>query len=670
MDIITNGDDDIHISQIEADLEHQATGHKTKLLTNLNTLRKEKQLCDAILVIGRHETPVHRAVVASSSTYLLEMFKKDKKEKKEGQTQNMYKLKDIDYESFQFLLDYIYTGRLAVPGPHVKAVYKAAVKLKIVDAARICSQFLASNLSVANCLGVRRFAVDDDLRKKTDLFIQNNINTVTCSKLFFGLSTVLVEIIGADEELIEPSNSHHMAELVLSWARDSIDTEKPRLDNLLEQVNILYLNKDNTLTDFKDINDERTKEEDDVREYKCIKKRHVVPQKDPVANVNSPMNGTVLKFNINPENPISPKEWLVIADYQTKDKTFMSLCMLNGDLAVLSIHCRTKAHSPPDSGSEAPDSPTTNGLTLERAVSLTPLASMTVPRCGFGLKVVNNKLFACGGYDRGECMKSTEFYDSQTNKWIPAADMSVPRGRFSTENVQDEIYAVGGSNGQIEQKTVECYNYETNKWSTISEVAKAKVSQALVCVDNKLYCIGGCVGPNSVPDCEVYDPESKSWSKIAPLNTGRYQIAACYHKGLIYAIGGTDGWNVLGITEVYDIKTDKWVMGPSLNVVRRGAGCDIINGKIHVVGGSDGSNSLKSVEILDNNNFILGSTMSIGRANVGVVSFNNRLYAVGGFSGKKFLDTFEYLDPKSEEWCSYVPAEEVQKALKNGNTST
>lgn len=82
-----------------------------------------------------------------------------------------------------------------------------------------------------------------------------------------------------------------------------------------------------------------------------------------------------------------------------------------------------------------------------------------------------------GGYDRGECMKSTEFYDSQTNKWIPAADMSVPRGRFSTEIVQDVIYAVGGSNGQIEQKTVECYSYETNKWSTISEVAKAKVSQ-------------------------------------------------------------------------------------------------------------------------------------------------------------------------------------------------
>ena len=41
------------------------------------------------------------------------------------------------------------------------------------------------------------------------------------------------------------------------------------------QVNILYLNPDNTLTDFKDINDERTKEEEIVKDYKC-KKRQVI----------------------------------------------------------------------------------------------------------------------------------------------------------------------------------------------------------------------------------------------------------------------------------------------------------------------------------------------------------------------------------------------------------
>ena len=89
-------------------------------------------------------------------------------------------------------------------------------------------------------------------------------------------------------------------------------------------------------------------------------------------------------------------EWSVIADCQTKDKTFLSVCIMNNDLAVLSIHCRTKTHSPADSGSETPDSPTSSTVTLDRAVSLTPLANMSVPRCGFGLKVMNGQLFACG----------------------------------------------------------------------------------------------------------------------------------------------------------------------------------------------------------------------------------------------------------------------------------
>lgn len=480
---------------------------------------------------------------------------------------------------------------------------------------------------------------------------------MTCCKLFFGLPTVQVEIIGADDDLIEPSNNRHMIELVLSWAKSNLDTEKPRLDDLTEQVNILYLNPDNTLTDFKDINDERTKEEEIVKDYKC-KKRQIPHQKDFVSKGH--LKGNVRKFSINPENPVSPMEWSVIADCQTKDKTFLSVCIMNNDLAVLSIHCRTKTHSPADSGSETPDSPTSSTVTLDRAVSLTPLANMSVPRCGFGLKVMNGQLFACGGYDRAECLKSTELYDCKTNKWSLAADMCFPRGRFSTENVNGVIYAVGGSNGHVEQKPVECYDSENSKWFTVSQVETAKVSQALVCANGKLFCIGGCVGQRSVPDCHVFDPEKKSWSDIAPLTKGRYQIAACFHDGFIYAIGGTgtDGWVCSSVTEMYDIEADKWLPGPSLNVGRRGAGCDILNGKIYVVGGSDGSHSLKSVEVLENNSFILGPQMSIGRANVGVVAYSNRLYAVGGFSGKKFLDTFEYLDAKSEEWCSYMPVDE------------
>lgn len=123
------------------------------------------------------------------------------------------------------------------------------------------------------------------------------------------------------------------------------------------------------------------------------------PMKGFETSPKGPLAGNVKVFSINPENPVDPKEWTVIASCQTEKKTFMSLCMLNGDLAVLLIHCRkTASQSPSDSGSEAPDSPTGNPESFERSVSLTPLATMTSPRCGFGLTVVSGKLFACGKF--------------------------------------------------------------------------------------------------------------------------------------------------------------------------------------------------------------------------------------------------------------------------------
>jgi hypothetical protein len=56
-------------------------------------------------------------------------------------------------------------------------------------------------------------------------------------------------ILGADDDLIEPSNNRHMIELVLSWAKSNLDTEKPRLDDLTEQVYLFktYMLNNNSL---------------------------------------------------------------------------------------------------------------------------------------------------------------------------------------------------------------------------------------------------------------------------------------------------------------------------------------------------------------------------------------------------------------------------------------
>lgn len=659
----------------KAPLSFENPGYEKSLLFGLCKLRKEKQLCDALMVVGAHEYPVHRAVLASASPFFLHMFEKKDKEKS-------FVLKNVDdHHSFEYLLDYAYTGRLEVPEEHVKPVYRMATLLKLSDAANACCSFLTASLTSDNCLGIRMFAEDEVLRQTIDNFIQNNIKAVTESKKFYGLPQIPVEITGADQDLLESSNEKHMFELVLAWARENVDPNKPRIEDLTEQVNVLNLNTDNSLTDFKDVSDEVVKDQDGiVQDYKkSMKKMNIPKPKDGTEkHITNGSIGQVRKFSINPTGPVSRKEWSIIATHQIKDKSCMALAMLNGVMAAISIHYRAPTAPSGTNTPDEPDSPPNSIVAptkfFDSKSSLTPLAVMSTARCAFGLEVLNGQLVACGGYDRSECLKTSETFDSNSNKWIPLANMGVQRGRFSVASVGGFIYAVGGSDGFREQRELEYYDPNQKIWITRGEARNAKVSQGLASLDEKLYCIGGCLGQKSSNECHVYDPQTNEWETIAPLNTARYQAAVCTYMGRIYVIGGTDSWICLNSVEIYDPELKKWQFGPQLNVARRGAGCDVFNGTVYLTGGSDGSQSLKSTEILTpDRGWVMGPSLSIPRANVGVVTCGNRFFAVGGFSGKKFLDSMEFLSDIHGEWCCYLPVENSviaeKMAKRNSGTS-
>lgn len=88
-------------------------------------------------------------------------------------------------------------------------------------------------------------------------------------------------------------------------------------------------------------------------------------------------------------------------------------------------------------------------------------------------------MFFTGGYDRSECLKTSEMFDSNSNKWIPLSDMTVQRGRFSVASVGGFIYAVGGSDGLREQRALEYYDPVQKMWIENGEARNAKVSQGI-----------------------------------------------------------------------------------------------------------------------------------------------------------------------------------------------
>lgn len=102
-------------------LEYTEEGHPSLVLTGINTFRKQRQFCDIMLVVEDHELPVHRAVLAACSPYMFDFLSCLEET---AESQPTYKLKDMPYTGFHYLVDYMYTGRLVPVVRLLLVVYK------------------------------------------------------------------------------------------------------------------------------------------------------------------------------------------------------------------------------------------------------------------------------------------------------------------------------------------------------------------------------------------------------------------------------------------------------------------------------------------------------------------------------------------------------------------
>ena len=74
----------------------------------LNTLRRGGEFCDVILDVGGQEIAAHRAVLASASNYLYELFSIDEDK---NTPQQHIKLDGWDFDTFSLLINYAYTSK-------------------------------------------------------------------------------------------------------------------------------------------------------------------------------------------------------------------------------------------------------------------------------------------------------------------------------------------------------------------------------------------------------------------------------------------------------------------------------------------------------------------------------------------------------------------------------
>ncbi|CAH1126183.1 unnamed protein product [Ceutorhynchus assimilis] len=636
--------------------------HHSSMLKSLNMMRKNRHFCDVILHVGNTEIHAHRAVLASASPYLFELFTTEQDQHQQRlESVITYKLNGgFDQQALEILADYAYTAKLIVKYPQVRAVFLAATHLKMDRVVKICGKHLIKHLTVDNCIEIRSLpgiAKNKDFIQQIDVFISKNFPEIVKSNNLLSLYCAKIEVLNQSKEEMSFVNQNSLCRLVLEWIKKQINDDLLNKDGLSEKTFMLYLAIDNSLQDCMSLPSGDVSDTEIVQDYKKMSLKNT-SSKIKKKTLSQPSKPRVLIYNREIgeelENEIEP-DWNLIAAETVGDHSFLALVTLSGKLATLSIQLRL---NPPQTPSPTLTPDASRSQSEEKPDLYCALTNMTSQRCAHGCANFQNTLLVCGGYDRVECLRSVEQYIPEMNIWKNMPQMRESRGRFKITVVNNMVYAIGGSNGTTELDSVEMLDMEKNgKWIKMPPMSIARSNLGVTEMNGLIYCVGGWNGQVGLKQCDIFDPENQTWSSIAPLNTGRYQAGVTAYRTLVYAIGGCDSWNCLASVEVYNSEDNTWKLSKPINTARRGCGVAVFNDKLYVVGGSDGSHSLNTTEIFDEETqtWSGGPGMTTARANVELAVVGDRLYAVGGFSGKAFLNTIEYLDPKSNEWTTFIP---------------
>ena len=190
--------------------------------------------------------------------------------------------------------------------------------------------------------------------------------------------------------------------------------------------------------------------------------------------------------------------------------------------------------------------------------------SMPTAREDAGMAVLDGKLYAAGGLeggqDGGAFSNLVERYDLSANAWEAVAPMAEARYAPGMAVLDDKLYAVGGYNdGHL--SSVERYDPAVGAWEAVAQMARARNSHAVAVLDGKLYAVGGCNNDDGyLTSVERYDPAANAWEAVAPLATAREQSGAAVLDGAIYVVAGCNDDHVdpLSSVERYDPAVNEW----------------------------------------------------------------------------------------------------------------
>lgn len=520
------------------------SSHSDVVLQGLNLLRKENTFTDVRIQVDQTEFPVHKCVLSSFSPYFKAMFTAGLVET--GQEQ--VTLNGVEAGMIASLIDYAYTGQIAINKHNVQNLLSAANLLEVLPVRDACCQFLDKNMDETNCLGIHCFAEVhscNELMQKAKTYVLKHFQDIIEGDEFITISEAkLIEIISSDD--LEVDKEETVFHACIKWLNNQQRVPKS-FQHVLEHIRLPLL----TPYFIHDVV-ERTSAVSESPECRVLVEEarlyHLLPDR----------RSSVCCERTRARRSAGTAQVIVSVGGEDDKVVLRSVEFWD---------------------------PSTR---LWKTLACLPFA---VSKHGLVVSGQGKMYMAGGEYPDGSASRAVWRYDPVLNAWQEMADMRVPRSELGLAMLDGCVYAVGGWEGTSRLDSVERYDPETNTWSDVPSLKMAVTSPAVVAYDGALYVTGGAIleDGDGIELVQKYDTKTWKWTEVSGMLIPRSGSAACVLNGYIYVVGGwhasTENTNKV---ERYDVGKNVWEFVAPMAERRYRPGVATLGGKMYVLGGEEG----------------------------------------------------------------------------------
>jgi len=518
---------------------------------SLRLLRDDELLCDFTILVGDESYKVHKIMMAACSDYFKGMLIHDSLEARH----NKVCLQHVSPLAIEAIIDFCYTSSISLNTETVQEVLVAASILQIHEVQNLCVKFIEHRVDTSNCLGVLLIADRcniPDLFQTTFNFCLDKFEQIVDEKEFLQLDcSWLTRLISSDQLNVE--NEEKVFEAVLRWLSEDKGARLSEIDTIMPHVRFSLIGP--------------------VR-LVCLSSNEFV------------QNSSKCRDLID-----EAKDYLLLQNYpeqrsQMRGPRFQRRVSLRRQQRIYAVGGWTNEYRPIAS--------------VEKydpySDDWEEVSPMTRPRCGVGVTILGDSLYAVGGHDGQQYLKSAERYDIPSEKWhTDVADMQSERTSVGVVSVGGFIYAIGGQLGSCSLNNVERYDPKTNSWEECEPLRVKRLGAGVTVLNGLIYVMGGA-DQVALKTVECYNPATNNWTFVAPMVSSRKHLGCTTYDGKIYAVGGRGDSSELNTAECYDPELDEWRTIPDMSEKRSGIGLVELDGLLYAVGGHNGDERLKLVE--------------------------------------------------------------------------